>query len=209
MANIRLPDPFTNPNEAPGFVSAPLVDNEPILQDELPNGKVKQVRSAAQFWSTTISYADLYESEYRYVMSAILESKRTGNHIEAVLPQYAVYRVFGDLTKCTIAAGQKGNSLVIGNTTGLTGRPFVNDLFQLSTDTKVYKITKVDVDLAAHTMTLGIYPDLQTTTVGVNEHPNFNEVKFQMVLMNRSSIPENINADGLYTGVSLALRETR
>lgn len=202
---IRLPDPFTHPDEAPGFLKAPLVDNEPIIQDELPNGKVIQVKSSAQFWSVNITYPDLYELEYRVVSTAILEAKRTNQAIELVLPQYTTFRVYGDLPQTKIAAGQKGNTLEITNINGVGGAPYLGDLFKLSTHPKVYKITKYE--RSGDKIVLGLYPDLFITTTG-NELPVFNGVSFQMKQVSRSSTTEDPNADGLYEGVQYSFRES-
>ncbi|QYC97265.1 hypothetical protein [Escherichia phage IME178] len=42
---MRLPDPYTNPElSGLGFESVNLIDNDPVIRDELPNGKVNEVR---------------------------------------------------------------------------------------------------------------------------------------------------------------------
>lgn len=202
---IRLPDPFTHPDDAPGFLTAPLVDNEPIIQDELPNGKVLTVQSSAQFWSVNITYPDLYELEYRLVSSAINEAKRTNDHINVVLPQYSTFRVSGDLSAVSVPAGQKGSTLELTGTSHLKGAPYIGDLFQLDSHPKVYKITgyKKDVDK----ITLYIYPDLFIETLGT-EKPVFNNIIFQMKQVGRESLTENINADGMYEGIAYSFRES-
>lgn len=202
---IRLPDPFTHPDQAPGFLKAPLVDNEPILQDELPNGKVLTVQNAAQYWSVNITYPDLYELEYRLVSQAINEAKRTNEAMHIVLPQYSTFRVSGNLATTSIASGQKGNTIEIDNAGHLVGAPYIGDLFQLSTHPKVYKITGYKKE--GNKITLNIYPDLFITTTG-QEKPVFNNIMFQMKLIDRSSITEDINADGMFEGVSYSFRES-
>lgn len=202
---IRLPDPFTHPDVAPGFLKAPLIDNEPILQDELPNGKVVTTQSAAQYWGINISYPDLYEVEYRLVSQAINEAKRTGEPMLVVLPQYVNFRISGDVTKTNIAAGQKGSTIEITNISGLQGAPYIGDLFKLSTHPKVYKIT--GYTRSVDKITLNIYPDLFIETTG-SEKPEFNNIMFQVKLTDRSSISEDINADGMYEGVSYSFRES-
>lgn len=202
---IRLPDPYTNPGEAPGFTNAPLTDNQPIIQDAMPDGRLLQQKSAAQFWSMKISYPELFDMEYRLISSAINEAKRTDDFIEIVLPQHVSYRVQGDESKASIAAGQKGSSLVITNTSGLTGFPYPGDLFKLSTHAKVYKITSVDVS-TPNQMTINLYPDLFIDTDG-SEKPVFNDIKFQVKLSNRT-IMEDVSVDGLYTGITYDFRES-
>lgn len=200
----RLPDPFTHPGLIPGFTSAPLVDNEPLIQDALPNGRVLEVSTSTQFWSINISYPELYEEEFRILNSTINKAKSTDGVLLVALPQYLNLRVFGDLTQTTIAAGQKGSSITIGNTANISGRPYVGDLFQLSTHNKVYKITSVDI--FGDTMVLGVYPKLAITTTGL-EKPKFNDILFHMKLIDRTSFTENLNPDGMYTDVSIQLRE--
>lgn len=203
--SIRLPDPFVYPGLVPGFLSAPLVDNEPILQDTLPNGTVLEVESSTQYWSIAITYPELYEQEFRIINSAILQAKAGDGRIDVALPQFLTYRVQGDMSTTTIAAGQTGSSLVIGNWTA-TGLPFVGDLFKLTNGRKVYKITSVEVDTVNKTLTLGVYPKLMAQTTGV-EKPEFNNILFSMKLVNRASSTETLNVDGLYEDVVIALRE--
>lgn len=204
---IRLPDPFTDSN-APGFLSAPLQDNEPVLQEELPNGKVLQVTNiSAQYWSVKISYPELYEDEYRIVSSAIYKAKRTGDSIGIVLPQYISGRVYGEELDVSIQAGSKGNSVVIENADKLVGDPKIGDLFQMDSHPKVYKIVDHYRDTSNNIMALDLYPDLFITTKG-NEKPKFNNIIFNMKLQNRDSLIENVNADGLYQDIQYVFRES-
>lgn len=205
---MRLPDPFTHSgvDKAPGFLSAPLVDNEPIIQDILPNGKVSEVKSAAQFWSVDIIYPDLLDSEFRLINSTILKAKSVDDYIEILLPQYEHFHVQGDESTCSIASGQKGTSLVIGNVGQLTGRPYIGDLFKLDTHAKVYKIVDY-TDNEDGTWTIDLYPELFITTTGA-EKPVFNTVLLQMKLVDRTQLAENYNADGLIEDVGYSFRES-
>lgn len=203
----RLPDPFTHPNIAPGFLTAPLVDNEPIFQDALPNGRVLELTAAAHFWSCTITYPDLLENEFRLVNSAVQKAKTGDGVIQLALPQFLNLRVTGDTETTSIAAEQTGSTLVITGAQNLTGNPYVGDLFQLKGEPKVYKITSVSRSSDNRTLTLGLYPNLVRPTL-TTDKPEFNNILFNMKLSNRSGLSENPNADGLYTGVSLQLRES-
>ncbi|QGH45225.1 hypothetical protein [Bacteriophage Eos] len=203
---MRLPDPFTHPQYSGlGFETAVLIDNDPMIRDELPNGSVLEVKSAAQFYGINITYPDLYPDEYAILSSFILEYKRTRGFIDVLLPHYEVYRVRGNPSTTTIASGQKGNSIQIGNTGGLTGTPNPGDLFQLSTHPKVYKITSFQN--VSGVWTLGLYPDLMITTNG-SEKPVFTGILFRTKLMNGDSFTEEFTADGVYPGQSLNLRES-
>lgn len=202
----RLPDPFTHPGVAPGFLSAPLVDNEPLIQDELPNGEVLEVTTSTQFWSINITYPDLLDEEYRLISAAINKAKASDGVIQLALPQYLNLRVIGPTAPLSIAAGQVGNTLIIKNTNDLKGLPYVGDLLKLTNSHKVYKITSVDTDTTANTWTLGLYPSIAKVTDGT-EKPIFNNILFNMKLINRGTITENLNADGLYENVSINLRE--
>lgn len=203
---IRLPDPFTHPGQAPGFQKAPLIDNEPLLQEEMPSGKVLQINNiSAQYWSTRIEYPELYDDEYRIVMSAILEAKRTNQPLEIVLPQYVQYRIRGDFSQAQIIAGQQGNTVQITATDDIIGAPHVGDLFKLDTHSKVYMIT--GFSRIGNIITLNIYPDLFIMTTGA-EKPVFNNISFSMKLMGRDMITHEMNADGMYEGVSFSFRES-
>lgn len=202
---MRLPDPFTNPDIAQGFTSARLVDNDPVIRDELPNGAVKEVKVSAQYWGIEITYPDLYPEEFMFLDSFIKECKRTGGYIEVLLPQYEPLRVSGNTSLVTIASGQRGSTIVMTNTSGLRGLPKPGDLFKLTTGTKVYKITSVAS--TASTMTLTLYPDLFLTTNG-SDKPIFNGILFRTKMASGETIDDNINPDGVYTGVSLKLRES-
>ena len=203
---MRLPDPFTHPQyNGLGFDKATLIDNDPMIRDELPNGKVNEVKTATQYWGLNISYPVMFPDEYAVLSSAILEYKRTRGYLDVILPHYESYRVRGDANNCRIAAGQKGSTLVITNTGSLVGEPKPGDLFQLTTHPKVYKITSFKN--VAGVWTLNLYPDLLLTTNG-SERPRFNGILFQTKLMNGDSFSEEITVDGVYDGVNLVLRES-
>ena len=55
-------------------------------------------------------------------------------------------------------------------------------------------------------MTLSLYPDIFIITTGA-EKPVFNVILFQTKLMNGDAWSQNITNDGVYTGVTLNLRE--
>lgn len=203
---MRLPDPFTHPQyNGLGFERATLVDNDPIIRDELPNGKVTEVKSASQYWGINISYGDMFPDEYAVLSSALLEYKRTRGYLDVILPHYESFRVRGSTAACNIAAGQKASTLVINNTGSLSGTPNPGDLFQLTTHKKVYKITSFKNESGK--WTLGLYPDLAITTNG-SEKPIFNGILFQTKLMNGDSFQEEISVDGVYTNLNLVLRES-
>ncbi len=201
---MRLPDPFTNPSLCPGFETADLVDNDPMIRDEMPNGKVLEVKSSAQYWGINITMPDLLPKEFYFMDAFICEYKRTGGFIDVMLPQYENTHVRGGASSLVIASGQKGSTLLLGNLGALNGRPEPGDLFKLSTHPKVYKITKVVT--TATTMTLSLYPDLFITTTG-SEKAIFNGILFQTKLMNGDAWTQSISNDGIYTGISLNLRE--
>lgn len=201
---MRLPDPYTNPDLCPGFETATLIDNDPMIRDEMPNGSVLEVKTASQYWGINITMPDLFPEEFYFLDAFISEYKRTGGYIEVLLPQYENFRVTGNITATTIASGQNGSTLHINNTGGLAGVPKPGDLFKLSTHAKVYKITTVTT--TATTMTLTLYPDLAITTSGVDK-PVFNGILFRTKLMNGDSFSQELNNNGMYTGITLNLRE--
>lgn len=201
---MRLPDPFTNPDLCPGFETANLIDNDPMIRDEMPNGKVLEVKTATQYWGINITMPDLLPDEFRFLDAFISDYKRTGGFIEVLLPQYESGRVSGNTDNANIASGQKGSIINITNTTLLVGTPKPGDLFKLSTHPKVYKITTVSA--TSSTMTLTLYPDLAITTTGA-EKPVFNGILFQTKLLNGDAFEQSITKDGMYTGIALNLRE--
>lgn len=203
---MRLPDPLTNPEyHGLGFETAQLVDNDPVIRDELPNGKVAEFKVAAQYWSINLTYPDLFMDEYTFLETFIQSYKRSGGYIEVLLPQYEAFRVKSSTALVNIAAGQKGSSITMTNTSSLIGEPQAGDLFKLSTHPKVYKI--VSVYKTTNSITLGLYPDLFITTTG-SEKPVFNGILFRTKLMNGNTFGQPLDADGKYSGVSLVLRES-
>lgn len=201
----RLPDPFTNPEYALGFQKAVVIDNDPMTRDELPNGKVNEVKMQAQYWGLQISYPDLFEAEFSFLDAFILEYKRTGGYIDVLLPQYEKFRVRGATTAVTIPAGLSGSTIILDNIGALIGKPNPGDLFKLNAYPKVYKITSVVTTSSRWTLT--VYPDLANTTNG-SEKPVFNGILFRTKLMNGDSFQSDLTVDGVYTGVSLDLRES-
>lgn len=203
----RLPDPFVD-NSAPGFTGARLVDNNPVIYDEMPSGKVLRVKTSSQFWSLELSYPELFYTEYAYLASFVAEAQRTNSTIDVLLPHYENYNTMGTPNGCTIAAGQEGSTITLGNVDGnILSRPHLNDLFKLSVGSKVYKITSFVHDVPNNEMVLGLYPDLAHTTDGT-EKPVFNNILFNMVLQDDAIPVEDPDVDGLYRGFTLALRES-
>lgn len=201
---MRFPDPFTNPDLCPGFVTADLIDYDPRIRDELPNGRVLEVKSSAQYWGISITLPDLFDKEFRFLDSVICEYKRTGAFLQILLPQYENFHVTSGENTTSIAQGQKGSQVKITNLGSLIGRPVSGDLFQLSTHPKVYKITNVQE--SGGVLTLSLYPDLFATTSN-NSKPIFNGILFQTKLSSGDSMTQSINSDGMYEGVAFKFRE--
>lgn len=203
---MRLPDPYTNPElSGLGFESVNLVDNDPMIRDELPNGKVREVKVSAQYWGINISYPELFPDEFAKLDSFILDYKRKGDYIDVLLPQYEAFRVRGDTSTVNIPAGQKGSTVMMDTKGTLRGLPKPGDLFKLSNHPKVYKITSITT--AGNSWQLSIYPDLFITTTG-SEKPVFNGILFRTKLMNGDSFGSTLNNNGTYSGISLSLRES-
>lgn len=203
---MRLPDPFTNPDLCPGFEVANLIDNDPLIRDEMPDGSVLEVKTAAQYWGINIQMPDLLPEEFYFLDAFICEYKRTGSYIEVLLPQYENNHVISGSEFMTIPSNQKGSQLTINSISSLIGLPVAGDLFQLSTSAKVYKITKVVKN--SNNIVLSLYPDLFVTTTGA-EKPKFSGILFRTKLMNGDAFSQNITTDGVYTGINLNLREAK
>lgn len=203
---MRLPDPYTNPElSGLGFESVNLIDNDPVIRDELPNGKVNEVKVSAQYWGINISYPELFPDEYSVLDAFILEYKRTGGYIDVILPQYEGFRVRGNTSLVSIPAGQKGSNITMDTKGLLTGTPKPGDLFKLSNHPKVYKITSFSK--SGNTWSMNLYPDLFITTTGA-EKPVFNGILFRTKLMNGDAFGSTLNNNGTYSNISLNLRES-
>ncbi|AHN83569.1 distal tail protein [Escherichia phage vB_EcoS_FFH_1] len=203
---MRLPDPYTNPElSGLGFESVNLIDNDPVIRDELPNGKVNEVKVSAQYWGINISYPELFPDEYNVLDAFILEYKRTGSYIDVILPQYEAFRVRGNTSLVNIPAGQKGSNITMDTKGLLIGTPKPGDLFKLSNHPKVYKITSFNK--SGNTWSINLYPDLFITTTGA-EKPVFNGILFRTKLMNGDAFGSTLNNNGTYSGISLNLRES-
>ncbi|WWD10808.1 distal tail protein [Escherchia phage Stokescottia] len=203
---MRLPDPYTNPElSGLGFESVNLIDNDPVIRDELPNGKVNEVKVSAQYWGINISYPELFPDEYSVLDAFILEYKRTGSYIDVILPQYEAFRVRGNTSLVNIPAGQKGSNITMDTKGLLIGTPKPGDLFKLSNHPKVYKITSFNK--SGNTWSINLYPDLFITTTGA-EKPVFNGILFRTKLMNGDAFGSTLNNNGTYSGISLNLRES-
>ncbi|WWD13559.1 distal tail protein [Escherichia phage vB_Eco_mar004NP2] len=203
---MRLPDPYTNPElSGLGFESVNLIDNDPVIRDELPNGKVNEVKVSAQYWGINISYPELFPDEYSVLDAFILEYKSTGGYIDVILPQYEAFRVRGNTSLVNIPAGQKSSNITMDTKGLLTGIPKPGDLFKLSNHPKVYKITSFNK--SGNTWSINLYPDLFITTTGA-EKPVFNGILFRTKLMNGDAFGSTLNNNGTYSGISLNLRES-
>lgn len=201
---IRLPDPYSHPNQVPGFEVASVTDNSPSYIERLPSGKILEVNNAAQYWSMTLNFPAMYTSEFLLIQSAIFSAKSSGDKISLILPHYEDYAIRQNTSTMSIASGQVGSTLVV---TGYTDskKPLVGKFIKLSNHTsKVYKVTSANK--AGSTLTLGIYPNLAKKTSGV-EKPIFNNVLFECWLENPNSITEVFSTDGVYEEFSLTFRE--
>lgn len=201
---MRLPDPFTS-SVAPGFNSAVLGDVDPQIQDPMSDGSVLRVNTATQYWTISLSYPDLTRDEFDFLVGTLAESKRRREDVQVLLPQYEMFSVSGDPSLTTVASGQAGSLITIGNTGSLTGRPRLNSLFKLSGCSKIYKITSISDN--GGSWELGLYPDLVEVTDG-SEKPQFNGILFNVVLVEASLPDEDPSVeDLLYRGVTLEFRE--
>lgn len=200
---MRLPDPYTN-SLAPGFNAAKLGDIDPHLVDEMPNGTVLKLKSAAQYWTLDLEYPDLTEEEYQILITALAQAKNIGDTIDVLLPQYEKYRVQGDTNSLVIAPGQSGNWVTIENTSILTGSPYIGDLLQFTNHSKVYKI--LAITKLATTWNIQLYPNLAKETEAGTK-PIFNSILFNTTLVTDNLPTEDPSIDGFYRGVTLALRE--
>ncbi|QPB12127.1 hypothetical protein [Providencia phage PSTCR5] len=202
---MRLPDPYTHPGLVPGFESVTLIDNDPVTKDRMANNQVFEVRTVSQYWGISIPFPDLFPKEFFLMDAFIGEYKRKGGFIEILLPQYETFGIRGDLANAKIPGGQKGNSLTM-NIPNLTGLPKVGGLFKLSSHYKVYKITSVTTN--GNNLTLGLYPDLATTTNGA-EKPVFNGILFQTKPLQLETWKSTLTSDGMYESFTLNFEESR
>lgn len=203
IANIRLPDPLTNPN-APGFVSVRVIDNDPNYRERLPGGSVLSLKGATQYWGIVLSYEDLFLEEYDILYSTILRAKQTGAKLEVLLPHQTNFNVKGDTSTSIIAPNQVGANLVISAFNATP--PKVGDIFRLTNHpSKVYKITSSVKN--GSVLTLGIFPNLFKATTGL-EKPIFNTVLYEVVLENPTQFDSNFSAEGVYSSFELELAES-
>ena len=206
----RLPDPYTNPAQAPGFSNVILTSNVPEMRHELNSGKVLSVQVASQFWDIKIQYPDLFPDEFQLIHSFILGTQAAKDNIEVVLPQYTNQISLANPNNMNVLAGYAGTTLDITNwkSVGASSLPKAGSLIKLRKDKKVYKVTPVAYDDLAFNgkVTLKIFPMLATTTIA-SDKVEFSVVPVSTKLVN-SNVVEELNADGMYPGFSLNLRES-
>ncbi|AYJ73272.1 distal tail protein [Proteus phage Stubb] len=202
---MRLPDPYTD-SRAPGFERVTLVDNDPVLRDEMPDNTVFEVRNKGQYWSFELKYTELFEDEFRILESAILRYKSSGGFMDVLLPQFEGSRAMGDFVNATVAVGSNNSELVL-NIPKLTGLPEVGDLFKLSNNYKIYKITEV-TRTGENSIKIGIYPEL-VVLPSKSSKPQFHGILFQTKITNIDNWNSTLTPDGVYEAVTLQFRESR
>lgn len=202
---MRLPDPYTN-SGAPGFEKVTLIDNDPVLRDEMPNNVVFEVRNKGQYWSFELKYTELFEDEFRILESALLRYKSKGGFMEVLLPQFEGSRAMGDFVNATVTTGSSNSELIL-NIPNLTGLPDLGDLFKISDNYKIYKVTEVE-RLGESKIKIGIYPEL-VITPSKSSKPQFHGILFQTKITNIDNWNSTLTQDGIYEAVSLQFRESR
>lgn len=199
---IRLPDPLTNP-KAPGFVRAPIKNNDPQYRERLPGGKVYTVKGSAQYWGVTLSYEDLTKEQYNILISEYLLGINRGERFQVFIPHLQSYTAPSDTTGMIIPAGQKGDTLNITNYTS-NQLPTIGDVFKLSNSTKVYKILRAEK--VNTTLKLTIFPNLVRETVGT-EKVQFNGVLFTLVPERPEEFSDTFTVDNYYSSFDLEFSE--
>lgn len=200
---IRLPDPYTHPNEAPGFIVAGLTSNYPSFVETLPNGRVVEVANEAHYWGITLEYPELYFGEFQLVSNTLLTCAQQGKRLGVLLPHYEDYRVKQDTSTMAMAASQTGSSVVITNYTD-SKLPFIGRFVKFTNCTKVYKITSAAK--TGSTLTLGIFPNLHRETT-ISTKPIFNNIIFECYVENLDKFQESFSVDGVFESLRLSLRE--
>lgn len=200
---MRLPNPYTDPN-FPGFSSCAIHDNSVVIQDELSNNKVIQVTNGAQYYSLSLTYTDLLQSEYNMLVNFLAKAKRENGTIDVLLPQ--IENLTFKLNTYTAKAGCKGNQLIIPNVTSMTGRLNLNQYIQIGLHYKMYQVT--GYSLQGTNLVLDVYPDLFITTNGTEE-VNFKTPIMTTRFVDPSKIAGTpLTSDGYYSSFSLELRES-
>lgn len=203
MTNLRLPDPLTDPN-APGFTSVAVKNINPKYVDELLGGKTISVESAAQQWSFTLSYTDLFKDEFVLIENIILESMQSGIKLDVLIPHLESYAVTESLAGVTVGAGQQGTTLILENYTPTTA-PNPGDMIKLGNhSSKVYKILKVS--RASSVLTLKIFPALRKVTTG-SETVQLNNILYEVSIKDPTNWDYDFSEDGVFSSFNLELTE--
>lgn len=203
----RLPDPSFG--GGPGWVSQQIIDNTPGMIHNLNSGASVSVKFSGNYWTISLSYPQLTIAEMNTILPFLysLQGAFTNFYVQSPLyvnPAAGAWAAVPlantvgqgttsnevDITGWAAAISAAGSTLVVG------------DMIKFTDIKKIYLIT--GTSLNTDVMTLTLNADLTTAISTSTLEPN--DIKFR-VRIDGATPAFSINADGLYEGFTLKLRE--
>lgn len=208
----RLPDPSTTP-EGPGFVSQTLLNHTPGMVHPLNSGESVSVKFAGDYWKITLAYPQLTIAEGATIFPFLYSLQGAFTKFYIQLPTMAnpATGAWGTGADSEIfGAGNitapLSNRIAISNWSTVSGSNSLStgDLIKLSSMKKIYSITLATLN--ADVMTLDLSSDITNIASVITAGLQPNDIKFRVNLTGNSPAA-SLNADGIYEGFSLALKE--
>jgi hypothetical protein len=206
----RLPDPNTVP-AGPGFVTQTLIDNTPGMLHDLNNGGTVSVKFAGSYWTINIAYPQLTVAEANTLIPFLYSLNGMFQTFYVQLPTYinpssGVWDT-GTSVKVAdgeIAIGPTSNSIVVNSWSTRGGDYVAGDILKFNNSNKLYMVTSET--LVTDTKTIYLNSDILEPVKVATAAFEPNDLRFRV---RQSGKNPNLvlNADGLYEGFSLSLRE--
>jgi hypothetical protein len=208
----RLPDPYYQ--NGIGFASASIKPVPTGTSHPLNGGGTVSVAFAGGYWEIDISYPDTLQHELDTVLPFLDSLEGSFNPFYILLPQYRYPKTgpWDTSTSAKIAEGDielvSAKSIRITSWSTRGGDLSPGDMFKFTNSGKVYRITSKDYNSSNDTVTFELntlikYPSL-VATAGFE----VNDLLFRVELKGNTTPSPRLQANGIYSGFSLSMRET-
>jgi len=206
----ELPTPNTTP-AGPGFVSQTITDNSPGMIHNLNSGGSISVKFKGNYWTIAIAYPQLTIAEGSTIVPFLFSLQGGFTNFYIQLPTHANPNSGAWSTvpsASSVGLGAVANQVVVTGWAAATSAAgstlTTGDMIKFTNIKKVYMI--VNTELSGDTMTLSLNTEIADLAALSTSTLQPNDIKFR-VRIDGKAPSVSLNADGLYEGFSLSLRE--
>ena len=206
----ELPTPNTIP-AGPGFVSQTITDNSPGMVHNLNSGGSISVKFSGNYWTIAIAYPQLTIAEGNTIIPFLYSLQGAFTNFYVQLPTY-INPTAGIWSAVPLASevsmGSNANQVDVSewaaNIAASGSTLAAGDMIKFTNSNKIYMI--VATSLNADIMTITLNTEVADTAAMAAATLEPNDIKFRVRIEGQAP-KASLNADGLYEGFSMSLRE--